>query len=95
MTKSTKSRGKSRRTARAGANHTGPKDKATEHYHREKARRAVRGAPESDAMAAARREYLALLESDAAKGKGGRPKKKPAAVISDDVDQPGEGLGED
>jgi hypothetical protein len=29
-------------------------------------------------MAAARREYLALLEAEAAKGKGGRPKKKPA-----------------
>jgi hypothetical protein len=48
----------------------------------------VRAAPESDAMAAARREYLALLESDAAKGKGGRPKKKPAAAG-------GEDLGED
>lgn len=88
MTKSTKSRGKSRRTARPAAPHSGPKDMATEHYHREKARRAVRAAPESDAMAAARREYLALLESDAAKGKGGRPKKKPAAAG-------GEDLGED
>jgi hypothetical protein len=29
-------------------------------------------------MAAARREYLALLEAEAAKGKGGRPKKKAA-----------------
>jgi len=37
-------------------------------------------------MAEARREYLALLESDATKGKGGRPKKKVAPVI--DVDEP-------
>lgn len=29
-------------------------------------------------MEAARREYLALLESEAAKGKGGRPRKKVA-----------------
>jgi hypothetical protein len=52
---------------------------ARDHYHREKARRAKRALPETEAMAAARREYLALLESDAAKGKGGRPRKKPAA----------------
>ena len=49
---------------------------AREHYRREKARRAQRGALETPAMAAARREYLALLEADAAKGRGGRPKKK-------------------
>jgi hypothetical protein len=30
---------------------------------------------ETEALAAARREYLALLASDAAKGKGGRPRK--------------------
>jgi hypothetical protein len=76
MTKSTKSRAKLPK-------HVGPKDKATEHYHREKARRAVRVASESDAMAAARREYLALLESDAAKGKGGRPRKKTAPVVAE------------
>ena len=95
MTKSTKSRGKSRPTTRSGPSHAGPEDKATEHYHREKARRAVRPTPESDAMAAARREYLALLESDAAKGKGGRPKKKPAAVSPDDADDAPADLGED
>jgi len=90
MTKSTKSATRSRPAAK----HAGPKDKAaTEHYHREKARRAVRTAPESDVMAAARREYLALLESDAVKGKGGRPKKKAAPIAEgpdarrDDVDQ--------
>lgn len=66
---------KTRAAARAAATHGGPKDKASEHYHREKARRE-RQAPENDVMAEARREYLALLESDAAKGKGGRPKKK-------------------
>lgn len=91
MTKSTKSR----RKTRPAAKHAGPKDKATEHYHREKARRAVHAAPESEAMAAARREYLALLEADAAKGKGGRPKKKPAVAGADDLSQPGENLGED
>ena len=52
---------------------------AREHYHREKARRARRPLPESDVMEAAKREYLALLASEAAKGKGGRPKKKTAA----------------
>ena len=66
---------KTRATRRAAATH-GPKDKASEHYHREKARRERQATPENDVMAEARREYLALLESDAAKGKGGRPKKK-------------------
>lgn len=51
---------------------------ARDHYHREKARRAKRDVPENDAMAAARREYLAMLEADAAKGKGGRPRKNAA-----------------
>ena len=53
-----------------------------EHYHREKERRANIAKPESELMAAARREYEALLAAQAAKGKGGRPKKtapKPAA----------------
>jgi hypothetical protein len=49
---------------------------ASEHYAREKARRAKRARPEAELLAAARREYVALLESEAAKGKGGRPKKK-------------------
>lgn len=58
---------------------------AREHYRREKARRALRPLPESDVMDSARREYLALLEAEAAKGKGGRPKKKPAAnVVAED-----------
>ena len=60
---------------------------AHEHYHREKARRAKQAHHESELMAAAKREYLALLEADAAKGKGGRPKKKasrPAAAGDED-----------
>ena len=61
---------------------------AREHYHREKARRARQTRPEHELLAAAKREYLALLEADAAKGKGGRPKKKaarPAPADDDDV----------
>ncbi|HMA24170.1 MAG: hypothetical protein ACM37U_00455 [Gemmatimonas sp.] len=88
MTKSAKSAAKSRPAARSATKHTGPKDnKATEHYHREKARRERQPTPESEVMAAARREYLALLESDAAKGKGGRPKKKATPAASEDLDE--------
>lgn len=87
MTKSAKSAAKPRPGARSVTKHTGPKDKATEHYHREKARRERQPTPESEVMAAARREYLALLESDAAKGKGGRPKKKAAPAASGDLDE--------
>jgi len=36
-------------------------------------------------MEAAKREYLALLEAEAAKGKGGRPKKKPAKPETDET----------
>lgn len=53
-----------------------------EHYRREKERRANTAKPDSELMAAARREYEALLAAQATKGKGGRPKKnaaKPAA----------------
>ncbi|HWH53343.1 MAG TPA: hypothetical protein VN651_17480 [Gemmatimonadaceae bacterium] len=53
---------------------------AREHYRREKAARAHRVQVESNAMAAARREYLAQLEAAAAKGRGGRPKKKQAVA---------------
>jgi hypothetical protein len=85
---------KSRTTSRTrpAVNHSATRDSAREHFHREKARRAGDKTPESDAMAAARREYLAQLEAAAAKGKGGRPKKKPArpaeaedAVSEDDA----------
>lgn len=82
-----KSRTTPRSPTRSATKHPGPRDNAREHYHREKARRAGDTSPESDVMAAARREYLALLESDAAKGKGGRPRKKPAAPVeAEDVE---------
>lgn len=66
----------SSRTAETGS--------AREHYHREKARRAKQAHPDSELMAAAKREYQALLEADAAKGKGGRPKKKASRPAGDD-----------
>ena len=46
-----------------------------DHYRREKARRAAKKDAGSEAMEAAKREYLALLAASAIKGKGGRPKK--------------------
>jgi hypothetical protein len=68
-----------------------------EHYHREKERRANTAKPDSELMAAARREYEALLAAQATKGKGGRPKKnapKPAVPneLEDETldDAPGE-----
>lgn len=82
----TRARAKSRRGTRSPAKDAVPADKATEHYHREKARRARHAPPESDVMAAARREYLALLESEAVKGKGGRPRKKVAPVADNPSD---------
>jgi len=57
-----------------------------EHFHREKERRANAAAPESELMAAARREYEALLAAQATKGKGGRPKKKKDAKVVADED---------
>ena len=80
----TRTRSRARTRAKGSGPSTGPtntkptSDTAREHYHREKARRARRIHADSEVMAAARREYLALLEAEAAKGKGGRPKKKPA-----------------
>ncbi|MDB4874234.1 MAG: hypothetical protein JWM41_680 [Gemmatimonadetes bacterium] len=55
----------------------------SDHYQHEKSKRAKRDVPEDELMAAARREYKAMLEAQAAKGKGGRPKKKPATPDSD------------
>jgi hypothetical protein len=63
------------------------KPSANEHFQREKARRAKKGAPDTELMAAARREYEALLEAQAKKGKGGRPKKKPVAKPADIEDE--------
>jgi polyphosphate kinase 2 (PPK2 family) len=77
-----KSKTTSRSHSHAGGRHASHTERAAlarEHYRREKERRARRPLPESDVMEAARREYLALLEAEAAKGKGGRPKKKAAA----------------
>ena len=51
----------------------------SDHYQHEKHKRAGRVAPVDDLMDAAKREYRALLDAQAAKGKGGRPKKKPDA----------------
>ncbi len=77
-----KSKRTSQQTDAVPAQHRKPDTNisAREHYRREKARRAQRAALETPAMAAARREYLALLEADAAKGRGGRPKKKRATA---------------
>jgi hypothetical protein len=74
----TKAKTRSRALSRVPPGHTKSAEDASAHYHREKARRARRLQPENELMAAARREYLALLEMEAAKGKGGRPKKKAA-----------------
>jgi hypothetical protein len=89
----TRARAKSRRETRPARIHAPSEDEATQRYHREKARRERRAAPDSDVMAAARREYLALLESEAVKGKGGRPRKKVAPVADGptDVDEDGAG----
>jgi len=58
-----------------------------EHYHREKERRANTAKPDSELMAAARREYEALLAAQATKGKGGRPKKNAAKPpVSNEVE---------
>ncbi len=65
-----------------------------DHYRREMERRAKAAAPESELMAAARREYEALLAAQAVKGKGGRPKKKKAAEKTDDLDEQLDEIGE-
>jgi hypothetical protein len=58
-----------------------------EHFRREKERRANAAKPESELMAAARREYEALLAAQATKGKGGRPKKTAAKrPVTDEVE---------
>jgi len=75
----------STRSAATGRGRPGEASAAQEHYRREKERRARRQAPDSDLMEAAKREYLALLESEAAKGKGGRPKKKPVKPETDEA----------
>jgi hypothetical protein len=54
-----------------------------DHYQHEKNKRARRDLPDDELMVAAKREYKAMLEAQAAKGKGGRPKKKPATAEAD------------
>jgi hypothetical protein len=56
-----------------------------DHYNHEKSKRAKRTVPEDERMAAARREYERMLEAQAAKGKGGRPKKKPSVATDTDL----------
>ena len=71
---------------RSGVQERRPRETSTtarDHYLREKARRASEPHPNSELMAAAKREYLALLAQEAAKGKGGRPKKKPGVAPAD------------
>lgn len=65
---------------------------AKDHYQREKARRARHTPVDSEAMASARREYQALLETSAQKGRGGRPKKQPKPPVDEtpDNDETGE-----
>lgn len=64
-----------------------------EHYHHEKARRQRTQSESADPLADAKREYKALLAAEAARGKGGRPRKnaaKPAAksaVSPDAIDE--------
>jgi hypothetical protein len=62
---------------------------AIEHFRREKARRAAQASAQSEQMAAARREYEALLIENAARGKGGRPRKKAGTPVKDmdDIDE--------
>lgn len=66
---------------------------ASEHYHREKARRANRSRPPDHPLEQARRAYHELLASDALKMRGGRPKKavarkseKPATPLDETDD---------
>ena len=54
-------------------------------YQSEKARRARTALPDSELMAEAPREYAAMIEAQATKGKGGRPKKKVAKPVDDEV----------
>jgi hypothetical protein len=62
---------------------------AKDHYQREKARRARPTPVDSEAMASARREYEALLETSAQKGRGGRPKKQPKQPVEDTEEETG------
>ena len=56
-----------------GANEEGTA--ARNHYQREKERRASRARPHDHPLEQARRAYQTLLAADAAKARGGRPRK--------------------
>ena len=77
--------------------HLSPRDL----YLLEKARRASRGGEhrtQQDMIDEAKREYLALLASEAGGPKGGRPRKnaaRPKAAASEDLVEDGDELAED
>ena len=77
--------------------HPSPRDL----YQMEKARRAARGGEhrtQQDMIDEAKREYLALLASEAGGPKGGRPRKnaaRPKAAASEDLVDDGDELAED
>jgi len=85
-----RSRAKSRRrpAPKAKRPHSPTTAAAIEHFKREKARRAGQFPHQSEQMEAARREYEALMIENAARGKGGRPKKKAQPVLEDGLDDP-------
>ncbi len=60
-----------------------------EHYRREKQRRSARR--QDVALEEARKEYAALLEADAARQKGGRPKKVKESADDKATDDEGSG----
>ena len=73
-----------RRPRRPDGTTTRDSTTAREHYQREKERRDRRGPLQSEALAAAHREYRALLETEATRGKGGRPRKPAAQPVEPD-----------
>jgi len=81
-----KSRSKTPPPPRKPTTDTRASSPAREQYLREKERRARKLGPDHDLLAAARLEYEALLEADAAKGKGGRPKKTARAKTPKDAE---------
>jgi len=81
-----KSRSKNPPPSRKPATDARTSSPAHEHYLREKERRARKLGPDHDLLAAARREYEAMLEADAAKGKGGRPRKAARAKAPKDTE---------
>ena len=64
----------------AAEEHRLPAVSAAELYRRERARRGM-DRPENDLLAEARAAYKALLEAEAASGKGGRPRSKAPGAL--------------